>query len=43
MLAKASERVLADGDVLGAVIVLLVTAILLVILLKLLDKEIIIR
>ena len=43
MLAKTSEKVLAGGDVLGTVIALLVIAILLVILLKLLNKEIIIR
>ncbi|WP_448583373.1 PA2779 family protein [Thermocrinis sp.] len=42
MLAKASERVLAGGD-LGLVIGVLLIAILLVILLKLLNKEIIIR
>jgi hypothetical protein len=41
-LAKASEKVLAGGD-LGLVIALLVIAILVVILLKLLNKEIIIR
>jgi len=43
MLAKASEKILAGGDVLGTVIALLVIAILLVILLKLCNKEIIIR
>ncbi|RMH01215.1 MAG: hypothetical protein D6699_07025 [Aquificota bacterium] len=43
MLAKASDRLLAGGDALGAVIAVLVIAILLVILLKLLNKEIIIR
>jgi len=42
MLAKASEKVLAGGD-LGLVIGVLLVAILLVILLKLLNKEIIIR
>ncbi|WP_448587220.1 PA2779 family protein [Thermocrinis sp.] len=41
-LAKASEKVLAGGD-LGVVIAVLLIAILLVILLKLLNKEIIIR
>jgi len=41
-LAKASEKVLVGGD-LGLVIALLVIAILVVILLKLLNKEIIIR
>ncbi len=43
ILAKASEKVLAGGDALGAVIALLVILILVVILLKLLNKEIIIR
>jgi hypothetical protein len=43
ILAKASEKVLAGGDGLGTVIALLVIAILVVILLKLLNKEIIIR
>jgi hypothetical protein len=42
-LAKASEKVLAGGDVLGVAIALLLIAILVVILLKLLNKEIIIR
>jgi len=43
ILARASEKVLAGGDVLGTVIAVLVIAILVVILLKLLNKEIIIR
>ncbi|RMH80801.1 MAG: hypothetical protein D6674_02830 [Acidobacteria bacterium] len=43
MLAKASDRVLAGGDGVGIVIAVLVIAILIVILLKLLNKEIIIR
>ncbi len=43
MLAKASDRVLAGGDGLGVVIAVLVILILVVILLKLLNKEIIIR
>jgi hypothetical protein len=43
ILARASEKVLAGGDGLGVVIALLVIAILVVILLKLLNKEIIIR
>ena len=43
MLAKASDRVLAGGDGIGLAIGILVVAILLVILLKLLNKEIIIR
>ena len=42
MLAKASDKVLAGGDI-GLVIGILLVAILLVILLKLLNKEIIIR
>ena len=42
MLAKASEKVLAGGDI-GLVIGILLVDILLVILLKLLNKEIIIR
>jgi len=42
ILAKASEKVLAGGQ-LGLVVYLLVIAILVVILLKLLNKEIIIR
>jgi hypothetical protein len=43
ILARASEKVLAGGNGLGAVVYLLVIAILVVILLKLLNKEIIIR
>jgi hypothetical protein len=43
ILARASEKVLAGGNGLGVVISLLVIAILVVILLKLLNKEIIIR
>jgi len=43
ILARASEKVLAGGDGLGVVISLLVIAILVVILLRLLNKEIIIR
>ncbi|MFN4319956.1 MAG: PA2779 family protein [Aquificaceae bacterium] len=43
MLVKASDRVLAGGDVIGLAIGILIVAILLVILLKLLNKEIIIR
>ncbi|ADC89151.1 conserved hypothetical protein [Thermocrinis albus DSM 14484] len=43
MLAQASQKVLAGGDGLGVVIAVLVIAILVVILLKLLNKEIIIR
>jgi len=43
ILARASEKVLAGGDGLGTVITVLVIAILVVILLKLLNKEIIIR
>ena len=43
ILAKASDKVLAGGDALGAVIAVLVILILVVILLKLLNKEIIIR
>ena len=43
ILARASEKVLAGGDVLGVAIALLVITILVVILLKLLNKEIIIR
>ncbi len=43
MLAKASEKVLAGGDGISLAIGILVVAILLVILLKLLNKEIIIR
>jgi hypothetical protein len=43
ILARASEKVLAGGDVLGTVIAVLLIAILVVLLLKLLNKEIIIR
>lgn len=43
MLAKASDKVLAGGDGVGLAIGILIVAILLVILLKLLNKEIIIR
>lgn len=43
MLAKASDKVLAGGDGIGLAIGILIVAILLVILLKLLNKEIIIR
>ncbi|RME10857.1 MAG: hypothetical protein D6804_03900 [Aquificota bacterium] len=43
MLAKASDRVLAGGDGVGLAIGILIVAILIVILLKLLNKEIIIR
>ncbi len=42
-LAKASDKVLAGGDGVGLAIGILIVAILLVILLKLLNKEIIIR
>ncbi|GBC88827.1 MAG: PA2779 family protein [Hydrogenobacter thermophilus] len=42
-LAKASDRVLAGGDGLGVAIAVVVLLILIVILLKLLNKEIIIR
>ncbi|MFN3813865.1 MAG: PA2779 family protein [Aquificaceae bacterium] len=43
MLAKASDKVLAGGDGLGLAIAVVVLLILVVILLKLLNKEIIIR
>lgn len=43
MLAKASDRVLAGGDAIGLAIGVLIIAILVVVLLKLLNKEIIIR
>ncbi|WP_340694661.1 PA2779 family protein [Hydrogenobacter thermophilus] len=43
MLAKASDKVLAGGDGIGVAIAVVVLLILIVILLKLLNKEIIIR
>ncbi|MCS7307906.1 MAG: PA2779 family protein [Aquificaceae bacterium] len=43
LLAKASDKVLAGGDVLGFTIGVLIVAILVVVLLRLLNKEIIIR
>lgn len=43
MLAKASDKVLAGGDAISVAIGILIIAILLVVLLKLLNKEIIIR
>lgn len=43
MLAKASDKVLAGGDGVALAIGVLLIAILLVVLLKLLNKEIIIR
>ncbi|MCS6999053.1 MAG: PA2779 family protein [Aquificaceae bacterium] len=43
MLAKASDKVLAGGDGVGLAIGVLLVAILIVVLLKLLNKEIIIR
>lgn len=43
MLAQASDRVLAGGDAVGAVIGVLVIVLLIIVILKLLNKEIIIR
>lgn len=43
MLAQASDRVLAGGDGIGAVIGVLVIILLIIVILKLLNKEIIIR
>ncbi len=42
MLAQASDRVLAGGDILGTVIAVLIIVLLIVLILKLLGKEIII-
>ncbi|MEZ0323044.1 MAG: PA2779 family protein [Hydrogenothermaceae bacterium] len=43
MLAQASDKVLAGGDAIGAVIGVLVIILLVIVILKLLNKEIIIR
>jgi len=43
LLAQASEKVLAGGDGIGVVIGLLIITLLVIVILKLLDKEIVIR
>ena len=43
LLAQASEKVLAGGDGIGVVIGLLIITLLVIVILKLLDKEVIIR